>query len=428
MFENSIHYLSFADRNILEQAVDDYDSIIVNAQVVAGGQGQVPVFIQQLIEDNDIEYYINPQIPEFRVGDNFRKSSGNLRQYTQKLVEVHGNPIEHHLSNNSNLKYSGLADSEIQSVCEAVIDFQQDFVYVKVNEATGKYETPETHLRPKAVIPWYIKIDEHEDIARNKDIIERSLVYSQEPVKPCLFFTKRFLRDATNRTGMAAMLEELDIENAFVWPEDFDKSEVTTSQYLHLIDLVEKLSDRGISPHMMYANYFGHLLGYFGMSGVGFGKFYLESKYEKTENTGGGGGNKRYYFDPVKCFLNISDVHDLANSADADCCGCSVCSQQMDDWDDIFKIANEAVDLQHNFVSVRDKHRQAILTENLQIQLEKLEEATSEFKSRLEEKETTKNAYHLKKWQTAIEHHVEEELDTEISEFDGGLQNIVHYS
>lgn len=418
-FENSLHYVSFADRPVVEDSVEEYDSLILPSHLIAGGSGAVPTLLNRLVSENEVEFYIDPAITQLRVGTNFLgEDNEELGQWFEKLTDALGSPVPDIVKEKTHIKYDNHDKETLEQIAEAILDFQENFVYESAQAASGKYDIISDQLSPRSVIPWYVKITEPADVSKNRHLIEHAISYSSIDVKPCIFTTKRFLRDQTYRASVVAMLEDTGPDEVFLWIEGMDKS-TDIGPYLNIIDLVDRLSDSGVAPHFMNGHYFVNLLSYFGATGTGFGVFHSESKSEKTEDTGGDGSNlNRYYFDPVKEFLNITDVERLTNNVDTDLCTCTICSTELSSWDDLFRVGDDWDFLRTHYISIKRKHTEKVHRNTLEDLLEQIEQHDNDYSSHLGSTGSTKDSTHLYKWKKAIEIYIERQDGVEVTDFD----------
>lgn len=424
MFENIVHYLSWADRPALAQAVDEYDSVILPSHLVLAAKRTVPAFVHTLAEDHDVDFFIDPALTQLRVGHNFRKSdSGELRSWISQLVEYYGGPLEEVLDHKQNLSYSDLSSSETQELVESVVKFQENFVEKAADEEAGKY-VDVLDLKPDAVVPWYIKIENYGDIDTNDEIIGYTKGATDLPLRPCIFVTKRFLSDVHARKAIAEILSDKNIDEVFVWIEGLDNSaETDIADYLNATRFVVRCSETGIDPYFMYGSYFANLLGYFGLKGTGFGVNHSESKEEKLENRGGS-GNPRYYFDPAKVFLSPPEAVRIAKAKHAPPCTCSICSQCVSSWDDVFELVDDQTDRREHYISCRNHHKKYTKSADLETLLDELESDFNTYGELLGGTDSSKDAIHLKKWHVAIREFVTYDADNTLDDYAGGLATL----
>lgn len=416
-FENSLHYLSFGDRPTVKASAPEYDSIILPSHLIIGGQGKIPTLINTLVKEEDIDYYIKPAITEFRAGTNFLDGEG-FSPWFEKLVDYYGSPISEVLSSNSHLRFRNISESTCRGICSQVAEFQETFVRDIAEEAAGKYEEITDDLVPKAIIPWFELISEVEDVTTNRKIIRYTQSATDQPIKPCVFVKLEFLGDINHRKAITSMLDDEDISEVFLWVDELAKSETNIDGYLDVIDLVNRLFSKDIHSHFFYGNYFSNLLQYFGVTGTGFGVFHSESKSEKLEQSGGGGDNlNRYYFDPAKEFLSLTDIQTLIRSTDPPVCECSVCSEELGSWMELYRVADDWEFLQPHYVSVRRLQKERVAENSLKDLLESLKEDEEQYVGLLEGTESTKTLYHLRKWRKSIEIYVEKETDSDLEEY-----------
>lgn len=430
MFENSVHFNHFGETSAIEKSAAEIDTLIIPAHFIVAKRNQVAGLLHRLMKDHGIDYYINPQLPDYRIGDNFRDEKGELSTWNQSLVDYFGSPVQDVLGKQQNLQYRQLDQDQRREVIEQICKLQLTIAEEDVsNESTqdtlSKYEEIEINLQPRAVVPWYVKIESSNGLRINGQIISFATSYTDYPVKPCFFVDKTFIRTHENRNQLARTLNECEVDEIFLVVEGLDTTETVIEEYVHVIDLVDRISKTGVDPHFLNGDYFGHLLGFFGLRGVGFGVFYSESLTEKTgEQGGGGGGLKRYYFNPAKEFLNIHETINLAQEYSAPQCDCSVCEFELPTWEDLFRIGDDYTLLQRHYISIRQQHKREIMSRNLKELLQNLRDNDETYREPLKKSDTTANAHHLRKWVVAIEHHIENRTDQQISDYSGGLQEI----
>ncbi|WP_336361810.1 hypothetical protein [Haladaptatus sp. ZSTT2] len=400
-FENSLQYVTFADRTQVENRTDDYDSLILPSHLLSGGKKAVTALLKNLIEDDGVEYYIDPTASQFRRGRNFRNADDSLKAWHSKLVAELGYPFTLLQGDEKNIIYQELDRTDRIGAIESVCDFQQSFVANSVEENVGKYEIIDTsNLYPRAIIPWYTKVHNYEELAINKEIISHSIDYCDLPVKPCIHITMEFLRDANARNAISELVKEFELAEVFLWIDDFDKTEANVTDYFNAIDLVAKVSTGGVRPHFLFGNYFSNLLFFFGLRGTSYGTYFRESSAEKTENYSGGGGNlQRFYFDPVKDFLSIPDAIDIAKEGGAD----TPTFSQLTSWDDLYRLGEDHDFLKNHFIKTKKGHKELILSNELEPLLEELNECYDTYDNLLSKRKTNKNVSHLKKWRDGIQ-------------------------
>jgi len=423
MFENSVHYLTFNERGAIESTADEYDSIILPSHLIIGGAKKIPTLLNRLRDDYGTEFYINPAITQLRAGTNqLGDNNQELSEWFRKLVDEHSEVVEDQMHSGFDLKYNDLTHVEVQEICNSVVDLQENFVLNAAREVSGKYETVPDDLGPKCVIPWYKKITSPEDIPINRELIELSQKYASRPCKPCFFLTSEIISDRTNIDSIVEVLEKTRVDEIFLWIEDFGKDETTIREYRDAIELVHKISQNGVNPHFLYGTYFANLLGYFGLRGIGFGVFHSESKSEKLESTGGSGDNlNRYYFNPVKDFLNVTDVDSLTDTVDTPLCQCTACERELDTWDELFRVGDDWNFLREHFISTKRKHKEDIQNRTLQKSLETLKDAEDAYLDSLNQTQSTKTAHHLKKWRKSVIVYIEETLEDDLTSFNSAV-------
>lgn len=342
MFEATVRYNNFNDNEVLDTVPSYYDSLLVAGKMVAHSTKAVPARLQQLSDNYGIEYYVDPTLPDFRIGDDFQKN-GRIKEWHWKYIDRLDPVLKELLSKRKNVDASGIDPNDRELIARSAVRFQENAVVEAIEDGgTSKYASSidPTDYQPKAVVPWYHKIDSSPDLEVNEHIIEVSNDESELPLKPCLFLTKPFVRRSSNQPELTHLLVSKDIDQCFIWIEGLDKKDTDQSLYERIIEFVQSLADEGISSHFYYADYFTTLISYFGLQGATYGTMHAENASEKEGGQPSGGALSRYYIDPIKDFLKIPAAVELQKSVGASMCECEVCQRQFDDWDDLARREN----------------------------------------------------------------------------------------
>jgi len=424
MFENSLRYNHTGEWRAIERTRDYYDSLVIPAHHAVTKADDIAGLLNNQI-GSDVEYYIDPVLPRYRKGDGFRTEEGDLSKWHQLLVDRYGDPISRILNEQRNLSLLDLDDSERRSVVQTQCELQLELIEEAGEDKLAKYFDVETELRPRAVVPWYIKITRPENIALNEQIINIASESVEAPIKPCIFVSLTALNRSEIRREIVKMLERVGVEEAFLWFEEMGKREAEIMDYAAASELIYSLSQNGVSPHFFYGNYFAQLTSYLGNEGTTFGVAYQESRAERTavgDNGGGGGdGANRYYFDPVKEFLNFQEAESLGDQFDVPICSCPACQERMDQWADVYKFDGNYNAQRRHYIWNQDRYRDDIESKTLEEQLDDLETAHEKYDSELSNSGTAAEPHHLIKWRGGISHFVEHELGKEPSEIEQTL-------
>lgn len=404
-FENTLWYVTFADRPQVEARIDNYDSLLIPSHLLAGGKKSVPALLKNLIEAENIEYYIDPSITEFRRGNSFRKADDSIKQWHSKLIDELGDPISDVLDTEDNLVYEVMDASERAIAVQSVCEFQENFVADAVEDSVGKYEDVGVEdVAPRAVIPWYTRIADYPHLSVNRELIELSKESTDLPLKPVLHVTKEFIRDLNARKALAELVEEVEIPETFLWVDDLKKGSTSRQEYLDVMDLVTRISGNNVDPHFMFGDYFSNLLFFFGLRGTAYGTYYREHKTEKVARGGGGGSLQRYYYDPIKEFINIADSVQLGTSNDADIPD----FDEMSEWGDLFRKGTDHDFLKYHYIKTRALHKERILSNNLNSLISELDYAYNTYSGQLTDLQTVKTAEHLNTWTESLEVFIED--------------------
>jgi hypothetical protein len=420
MFENTLRYNHRGEQKAVKEAAEHFDSLLIPAHFVAASPRKIAARVERLKTDHGTEFYIDPQLPEFRVGENFWEKPNKLGEWNQALIDYYGKPISDILRKSGNVSPLDLSEEQLRDVVRKQCDLQLDMVADGAQTKLEQYIDIDVELRPRALVPWYVKIQSTRDLRINRKTIEMAQNYEDYPVKPLFFVTPDFLQQSSRRETLVNTIEECGVREAFIWVEGFSKRDLHPMDYVRTADLVYKTSEIGVRPHLLYGSYFGHLLGYLGNCGVGFGPAYQESRSETTDDDsgGGGGGTNRYYFDPVKTFLNFQEAEEFGNQFEEELCDCVVCKMHLDSWGDVYKFDGDYTTQQRHYIESRGTHTSKLTELSLSDQLSELEAKHSAYKNELGESDTAAQPHHLIKWTTGVKHFVEEELDQTIEDFD----------
>ncbi|WP_255170067.1 hypothetical protein [Natrononativus amylolyticus] len=424
-FETTLRYKNLNDRNLIESDPKYYDSVLIQAHLLAYSRKAVPQLLSEMANDQGFTYYIDPMISDFRIGNNFRDDEGNIRGWHRIYVDILGDPLETVLERRSNANARELSDDILREITRSIVDYQENFVYDRLEADVGKYEdltiTPRD-VQPKAVIPWVHRIEKVEDIEIARKIINYAEQESTLPLKPCLYTTTRFIGDATKKRLLIELLEEFDVSECFLLFEDLNKYETTQSEYTNLIEYVYDIHKSGVKPHFYYGDFFSNLLAYFGLRGTSFSSLFDEEFKEKTEYSGGGGLPGRYYVDQLKDFLKIDATVDVMNRAGAPTCSCDVCERHFDDWYDLVDYDQDEDQvlkpiLKKHRVAMRWNHSRLVEEHRLEDVLQSIDDDFSSFVGPYRTSphvSPRKNMQYLQKWKKAVESRSElavEELD-----------------
>lgn len=335
MFETTLRYKNLNDRDIVETHPEYYDSVLIQAHLLAYSKKAVPQLVRDMADERSFTYYIDPMLSDFRIGTNFLDKDGNVRGWHGRYVDQLGEPVTDVIEKRSNVNARNLPDSTLREITDSIVQYQEDFVYERLQEEAGKYEDIEVGRRdvqPKAVIPWVHKVEQVEDIDTVRSLISHAQEEANLPLKPCIYTTTGFIRDTTYQSNLISMLGEFDVSECFLMFEDLNKYQTDESEYKAVIDFVYNLSQSRVKPHFFYGDFFSNLLAYFGLGGTAFATLFDEEFTEKMEYTGGGGLPARYYVDQVKDFLKVDATVDLMHRIDAPMCDCQFCTQHFDSW------------------------------------------------------------------------------------------------
>ncbi len=337
MFENTIRYNNNNNKHPVETLTEDYDSILYESHLAAHNQRAVQNQIQELAAQGK-SYYIDPDLADFEVGNNFRDENGNLGQWTRVYVQALGDPLKSILNEQGNLKPDNLSQEEIEEIAASVVEFQENYGEVGPESDLRKYSVGDIEPAipsPRRVVPWYNKIRSRQQIPTTREILEASQRVAEHEIKPVLYIQKDLINDPSVRLELIDILSEIDVGECFLIIENLGKHETSTDEYKNVIDFVYEISDAGIAPHFMYGDYFSHLLYYFGLGGTTYGTLYAEEHEEETKSYGGGGMQARFYFDDVKEFLSPTAAADIGARMGRGVCDCEVCERHFEGWDDV---------------------------------------------------------------------------------------------
>lgn len=400
-FENTLQYVTFADRTQVENRTDDYDTLLVTSHLLAGGQKAVPTLLKKIIEEKNVEYYVDPSSTEFRHGRNFRDSDGSLREWHSKLVDALGDPFEQLREEQQNFVFEDLSSDEQQEAVRAVCDFQDSFVKRLVEQEAGKYFEVLNmgDLGPRAIVPPYVLINDYGEVLINEEVIQLANRFSERQLKPCVHVTKGFIDGVDARKAIVESISGFDIPEVFIWIDGLSKTETTVDDYVNTIRLVGRFSKAGIDPHFLYGDFFSNLLYYFGLRGTSYGTYYRESNSEEWGQGGGSGGTlQRFYFDPVKDFLSIPDTIALAQQR-----GEQLPNHGMlNTWESLFEAGEDHDFLKNHYIKTRKEHKRNVQSEDIGEQMEEITRQNRRYGQLLLDVGTNKDADHLRKWHGSI--------------------------
>ncbi|MBC9988404.1 hypothetical protein E4P24_18845 [Haloferax sp. AS1] len=420
MFENTLRYNSNGETTVIKETAEYVDSLLIPAHFVIDDPRKIAGLIDNLDRKYDLNFYVDPRLPTYRIGDNFRDEVGDLREWDQFLVNYYGKPVSSILLRKGNLTVSDLDSEELRKVIHRQCDLQVDLITDSGQSKLERYGVGADSLKPKAVIPWYVKIESPDDLESNRRIIEIAKDYCDLPIKPCLFVTNEFLSDSSTRNLLLELVSDIGVDEVFLWPASLEKRERGVMHYAAVAETIYEISQQDIDPHLLYGSYLEHALAYLGNTGSGFGPGYQESRDEKLENAdgGGGGGLNRYYYRPTKTFLNFQETETLGEKFGEPLCDCSICDSLLSGWQDIYKFDGDRNTQSHHYVASRAMQSEELKDNGLQDVLHDLGESHSKYRDSLGDSDTAAQPYHLNMWKAGIKHFVERVLDEEVASFE----------
>lgn len=365
MFETTLRYNGTSNKHAVEGELPRYDSLIIDAKMLAYSKKALPQFIHNLRNERSIEYYIAPNISHFRAGDNFKNSDGTLRGWYASYVEELGDPLREVLFSQNNADPRTLNEETIREISRGAVLFQEEFVASRLKEESSKYEEVDLDgILPKAIIPWHHRISEEKDLGPNRTILDSAIPESTVSVKPCIQTTKEYIGDTTRRRSLVELLNSYSVDECFLLIEELGKHDTDQDTLIDVIDLVYDLSESGIKPHFFSGDYFSNLLSYFGLGGTAYGVMYGEEFSETLESRPQGGIAMRYYVDEIKDFLKVPAAVELMKQTNTEMCECEVCQRHYDSWDDLIALQESDDNLlnpiQKHYVECRWRHARQV--------------------------------------------------------------------
>jgi hypothetical protein len=345
MFETTVRYNNNNNKHPVETQPEFYDSILFEPHLVAFNHKATREKIYDITGSNSIDYYIDPGLAEFERGRNFRKENGDISDWTRTYINELGDPLHRIIEERGNADPEEMTEEELSEIASSVVKFQETFATDAVNVDLSNFANiGSAPAEPRKVIPWYSKIDEGSKIPTARKILNESQNAATIPLKPCIYTNKGLISDAETRSNLIDLIDELDVTECFLIIEDLDKQETEQPTYENVIEFVYDIRSRNITPHFLYGDFFSHLLAYFGLGGTTYGTLYAEEHAEELKATDGGGFPDRYYFDPIKDFVNPASAADLGMNTGAELCDCPVCSRSFESWQDMAEKVDDEED------------------------------------------------------------------------------------
>lgn len=405
-------------QSVVEKTSANYDSLIISAHFAAKHPDIVSGKLSLL---PDVEYYIEPRLPEYRRGDNFWDTKGKeVSQWDRALLEYYGDPLESELMSIGNLDPNLLGSSDTSSILESCCDFQEQYLERNGSEKLSHFGLDVDPQPPKAVIPWFVQVSSHDDLELTKSLCKSALEYTNLPVKPCIWVKRSFITSYENRVKIAACLDELPVSESFILIDELDKRDTKNGHYQSAIDLIMQISNVGVDPHFLNGDYFANLLSYFGLRGVGFGANYSDSRSEKLESRPSGGPPPRYYLPDLKEYLDPTDVQKVGEDLQTETCQCSFCSNRMSKWEDIHKFANEQEKLSRHHIACRHDESKEIESKDLETLLNDLESSYETYSESVGNMEIAAGTNHLREWPRSIRAYIENTLNDSLESYKEG--------
>lgn len=305
------HYLTYQHnvQRYFRDHHEKYDGVIVPLSIVTAFPSGTYGFIRALCSRHpDKEYAIDPRNALFQKQWNREY----VRAAHERMVNALGGPfLEHGLSRA--VSPDDFADETVlRETVRTCLEFQSSFALQ--SEDVRKLEKYRKLLqldaldplrRPQFLIPPYFQYSDVDDewFEISMRCIECAPEYANGiPIRPVSHFQS--WAGVGDWTATHARITSAGMSAVWYYPNYFKEHEAEAGELRYYREAVEAAVSNGLEPFVLFAGYFGILMGYFGVEGFGNGIGYGEwrdSGYHR-----GGTASTRVYLLKLHRFLDAA--------------------------------------------------------------------------------------------------------------------------
>ena len=315
-FELLLSYQHNVQAFLLRHA-DKYSGVIIPLSVATAFQEGTDGFIRALCKVSPNKtYMIDPRSPLFQ--STWDRES--KREAHEKMAAQLGRVVVSTLAAGRPLEVADFDEDAVEDMVRVSLGFQLEFGR-KNNAKLKKYaklagvdvELLGVLSNPRRLIPPYFRF-----VNTNDPWYEISLILieaAQEHLDSlggelqkelCPVLHVRGLSDDLDWREIAGELAARQIENCFVYPNNFREADATVAELQRYRSAVEGIAEFGLSCYSLHGGYFAAMLSKFGLAGFGNGVGYGEwrdSSYHR-----GGQANVRIYIPKLHRFVQANEA------------------------------------------------------------------------------------------------------------------------
>lgn len=366
-----------ADQQELSELIDKYDTMIINANIMAHSPSSVADFLVKNICNKEGKgYFIDPITYAFQghlellhskpgkneVGEKKRKPLDRpIKPPFVKLMSFYGDMLAR-ISKNRPLEpemflkpenkeqaetfYNNVINNQIQTVS----DILRKNDLLKYIESGG--EKIKNGLFPELIIAPYFHM-EKDNYEKWLSVNIQAAVYCCKnaslgiPVWAQILIGRDILNDRNILGRIAAAYMETDCKGFIIWIDNFDENTAEEKEIRNLIEFLSGLKGRKV--YNAFGGFYSILLGHRAIGlidGVSHGLEYGE--FRGGYPVGGGMPSSKYYFLPLHRRLRYSESYDLLETTGyikenlhewgsseryrKEICNCKVCQELMPEY------------------------------------------------------------------------------------------------
>lgn len=278
-------------------------------------------------------YFIDPRTSVLQ--SQFREEGRDEPRHV-RLAEIHG-PTIREIFRHRALEESDLSEELLEETLDAVMDFQTHYAE-ESSQKLDQYRrllgqnTDTAPLAPEWLTPPYFRAYSYDDAFYEASLTLARAAANRSlglPVVPIICVRKQCLNDATI-TAIADDWRE-GFPARLLWVDKLDGYRDGVPDLVAFLKLVGAFSERGVKVLNLFGDYFSVMAMKVGLSGVGHGVGYGESRAAFTR--GGGMPAERYYVPALHRFYPRQDAEILMmRVGDTSLlCHCSACASHIED-------------------------------------------------------------------------------------------------
>jgi hypothetical protein len=325
---------SLREKYILEIARQDYDGILVTANMIETFSSSVPSFIRGLGKP----FVIDPMVYAFIQPIKYimaPKDSKIKRSFTE-ISDKYGSIVQREIGKRP-ISWQDLQSDpgNVEELTRNILNYQLQRLKRPPSFADyySDFELLLPQVEPEVLIPPYF--------------------YFKDTQDPWYTVSLQFAREASAVIVRDYTSDSYD--GFFIWVNDFKEENASFNQLEGLVKLVAALSSFRKPVIKLYGGYFSALLRHTGLTGFSFGLGYGSSKNVFAYSRAGGALKPLYYVPELHRFLSLTKAEDLLKRYPSLICDCPTCKAVIDSNPVNFSSMWDARRAAQHFLNVRLK-------------------------------------------------------------------------